>query len=166
MMSKTREEAVWKRVMAMSSEAPETQPPRPAQKPQQAKGLMPEQVMELLKDELADACTYQTLAAKARGEARRCLQRLSMEERQHYRKLEAVYYLMTGQRPCPDRPKAPCVACLNEELRKRYEEELAGAARYDRLAQTAGSFSTVFHCLSHAEERHAQVILNLLQMCL
>ena len=166
MMSKSREEAVWQRVMAMSAEAPEPRTAQRAQMAQSSQGLTEVQVMELLQGELADACTYQTLANRTRGEARRCLQQLAREERQHARKLETVYYVMTGRRPCPERPKSPCVACLNEELRKRYEEELAGAARYHKLADQAGSFAQTFHCLGLAEERHGGMILKLLEMCL
>lgn len=166
MMSKSREEAVWQRVMAMSAEAPEPRTVHRTQMAQPSQGLTEIRVMELLQGELADACTYQTLANRTRGEARRCLQQLAREERQHARKLETVYYVMTGQRPCPDRPKAPCVACLNEELRKRYEEEIEGAARYHKLAEQAGSFAQTFHGLGLEEERHGRTILKLLELCL
>lgn len=158
-MNCKREAEVWQRVMAASAECP-----MPA--PQMETGMTARQVMELLEGELSDACTYQTLAMRVRKDLRRCLMQLAQEERQHYRKLEAVYYLMTGQRPCPDRPKAPCVACLNEELRKRYGEEVAGAEKYHCLADKAGSFAAVFHCLGHEEERHSRRILEVLQQCL
>ena len=163
MMSKSREEAVWKRVMALSAEAPEL--PMPCQTGSDT-GLTQAQVLELLEGALADACTYQTLAGRARGNLRRTLLELSQAERRHSRKLEAVYYLMTGKRPCPDQPKAPCVACLNEELRRRYEAEVQGAARYHKLGEKAGSFAQTFHCLGLEEERHGQMILKLLEMCL
>ena len=160
MINHQREAEVWERVMAASAQCPvPAKPAVPAE-------LTAEQVMELLQQELMDACTYRVLAGRVRKELRRCLLQLAREEQLHYRKLEAVYYLMTGKRPCPDRPKAPCVACTNEELRKRYEEEVEGAAVYHGLTNCAGSFATVFHCLGHEEERHAQTILNLLQKCL
>lgn len=161
MMSKHREEAVWKRVMEASEEAPVCKPA-----PKRDSCLTPCQVMELLEQELMDACTYRTLAGRVKRDVRRCLLQLAEEERGHYRKLETVYYLMTGSRPCPDRPKVPCVACINEELRKRYGEEMEAAERYRCLAECAGSFAGVFHCLSRDEERHGQRILWLLQRCL
>ena len=158
MMSKTREDAVWKRVMALSAEAPEL-PERPC-----ANGTLTEaQVLELLMGELTDSCTYSVLARRAQGDLRRCLQELARQERQHARKLEAVYYLMTGRKPCPDRPKAPCVACLNEELRKRHGEEIKAAARYHALADKAGAFAQTFQCLALEEERHSRTILRLLE---
>lgn len=160
MMNQKREAEVWNRVMAASAESP----CMPKAKPQDC--LTAEQVMELLEAEQAAACTYRVLAARVKGEVRRQLQQLSREEQGHYRKLEAVYYLMTGRRPCPDRPKAPCVACTNEELRRRYEGEVEDARKYHCLAEKAGSFAQVFHSLGHDEERHSRVILHLLQMCL
>ena len=100
------------------------------------------------------------------GITRKHLLQLAREEQLHYRKLEAVYYLMTGNRPCPDRPKTPCIACTNEELRKRYQDEVKGAAHYHALAEKAGSFSSVLHCLGHDEARHSCAVLALLQRCL
>ena len=164
MMSKTREDAVWKRVMTMSAETPE--PMARSGREASWEGLRAVQVMELLVDERADACTYETLARRAQGTARRCLQQLAQEERRHSRKLETVYYLLTGERPCPDRPKAPCVACLNEELRRRYDAELTGCACYRKVAEHAGSFRCVFLELAAEEECHGRKIMDLLQQCL
>ena len=146
--------------MAASAQCPVlAKPAAPAE-------LTAEQVMELLQQELMDACTYRVLAGRVRKELRRCLLQLAREEQLHYRKLEAVYYLMTGNRPCPDRPKTPCIACTNEELRKRYQDEVKGAAHYHALAEKAGSFSSVLHCLGHDEARHSCAVLELLQRCL
>jgi rubrerythrin len=159
-MNQKREAEVWERVVAASAECP-----MPIKKAVPTE-LTARQVLELLQGELLDVCTYQTLAARVKKDARRCLWQLAQEERRHYRKLEAVYYLMTGQRPCPDRPKAPCMACTNEELRKRYKAEVEGAACYHAMAEKAGSFVSVFHCLGHEEDRHSRMILELLQRCL
>ena len=159
-MNQKREAEVWERVMAASAACP-----MPAKKTVPAE-LTAQQMMELLQGELLDACTYQTLGMRMKKHARQRLVQLAQEERRHYRKLEAVYYLMTGQRPCPDRPRTPCVACTNEELRKRYQEEVKGAEQYHALAEQTGSFASVFHCLGHDEERHSRMILELLQDCL
>ena len=159
-MNQKREADVWERVMAASAACP-----MPVKRETPA-GMTPQQVMDLLQGELTDACTYRTLAMRVKKHARQCLMQLAQEERRHYRKLEAVYYLMTGQRPCPDRPRTPCMACTNEELRKRYQEEVKGAEQYHALAEQAGSFASVFHCLGNEEERHSRMILELLQDCL
>lgn len=160
MMNPKREAEVWNRVMSASAEAP------CCSRPKEQMSLTCEQVMELLEEELADACTYRTLAMRVKRPVRQTLLQLAAEEQEHYRMLEAVYYIMTGRRPCPDRPKAPCVACTNEELRKRYADEVKGGALYHKLAECAGSFAPVFHCLGHGEDRHAKMVLCLLQKCL
>ena len=163
MMSKAREEAVWKRVMAMAAEAPE---PMPCHRPQPDRGLTEAQLLELLDRERMDACTYRTLAARTKGQVWRCLQQLALEEQQHGRKLETMYYLLTGRKPCPDRPKAPCVACFNEELRRRYEQERGAASQYRKLAEQESTFGHIFRHLALEEERHGEMILRLLEQCL
>lgn len=161
MMSKTREAEVWQRVMAASGEVPA---PKPA-----AGGLTPTKVLQVREDELRDAHTYRSLAGRAPRDVRQSLLRLSEEERQHARRLETVYYVMTGKRPAAWRPDGPVSSNggnLNEELRTRYREETAGAAEYRRLAEQADSFAPLFRELGDDEERHAGTILRLLQRTL
>ena len=160
MVDHKREEAVWKRVMELSQQAPD------CCKPKEHATLTAQQVMELLAAELQSACTYEALAGRVRGTARQKLLMLSYSERAHYARLETVYYLMTGKKPCPDRPKRPCIACTNEELRSRYMQEVKGAEQYCALAKKAGSFAHVFHELAAQEEDHAHTILLVLQQCL
>ena len=146
--------------MAAAAEAPDScDPPK-------APELTAAQMLELLEGTLHDGITYKTLAARAPKGVRQCLLQLAKEEQVQYRKLEAVYYLMTGVRPCPAKPAAPCVACLNEELRKRYLRETASAKPYDCMATKAGPYAGVFHCLAAAETRHAGTLLHLLERCL
>lgn len=160
MMDQKRETEVWKRVMEVSAQAPDC-----CKMPRQ-QSLTAEQVMELLVAELADSVVYEALACRVRADVRRSLLMLAQQERRHFEKLEAIYYLMTGKKPCPDRPKRPCIACVSEELRSRYHEEVKGAQTYHRLAEKAGSFEPVFHQLGHEEEHHAQTIVQVLQKCL
>ena len=156
MMSKTREAEVWQRVLATSGEAP-----KPA-----SGGLTPARVLQLQEDELRDAHTYRSLAGRAPRDIRQSLLRLSEEERQHARRLEAVYYVMTGKRPAAGRQDTPKAGNLHEDLRSRYREETAGAAEYRRLAEQADSFAPLFRELGDDEERHAGTILRLLQRTL
>ena len=159
MISNTREAEVWQRVLAASGEAP-----KPAYG-----SLTPARVLQLREDELRDAHTYRSLAGRAPRDIRQSLLRLSEEERQHARQLEAVSYVMTGKRPAAGRPDAPAVpngGNLNEDLRSRYREETAGAAEYRRLAEQADSFAPLFRELGDDEERHAGTILRLLQRTL
>lgn len=156
MISRTREAEVWQRVLAASGEAP-----KPAYG-----SLTPARVLQLREDELRDAHTYRSLAGRAPRDIRQSLLRLSEEERQHARRLEAVYYVMTGKRPAAGRQDTPKTGNLLEDLRSRYREETAGAAEYRRLAEQADSFAPLFRELGDDEERHAGTILRLLQQTL
>ena len=160
MIDHKREEAVWKRVMEVSAQAPE------CCKAKERSDLTAEQVRELLYKELEDAATYEALACRVRADVRRKLLDLARQERCHYARLAAVYYLMSGKKPCFDKPKHPCIACTNEELRSRYACEVEGGETYHRLAQKAGSFANVFHELGAEEEHHAHRVLCILQQCL
>jgi len=160
MIDRKREEAVWKRVMDLSAQAPA------CCKPKEHATLTAEQVMELLVKKLRDGCIYEALAMRVRSQTRQKLLQLALCERRHYAKLETVYYLMTGRKPCPDRPKSPCIACTNEELRSCYIEEADSAEQYHCLAEKAGSFASVFHQIAEEEAEHAQQVLCILQQCL
>ena len=160
MLDSKREQEVWQRVMDLSAQAPA------CCKMPKTDTVTAEQIMEKLMGELEDVMVYEALSCRVRGDARRCLLMLAAGERRHYEKLETVYYLMTGKKPCPDRPKRPCIACTNEELRERYIHEVKGAEKYKALAEKAGSFSKVLLELAHDEECHAQKVLGVLQACL
>lgn len=155
-MNSNREEAVWQRVLAASEEG----------SPRQSQTLTAAQVLELLEQTLLEQSTYRTLSARVGKGPRTLLRQLAREQAGQSRRLEAVYYLMTGTRPCPDRPKGPCVACTNEELRKAYDRAVEAAARCGGLAESAGSFAPVFRQLSRAASRRAGVLLRLLEQCL
>ena len=160
MVDQKREQEVWQRVMELSAQAPA-----------RCKMARPEtvtapEIMEKLVGELEDSKVYEALACRVRGDTRRYFLMLAAQERRHYDRLETVYYLMTGKKPCPDRPKRPCIACTNEALRERYIHENEGAAGYSALAKKGGSFAKVFLELAHDEEAHAQKVLDILQACL
>ena len=160
MIDHKREQEVWQRVMAASAEAPA------CCKQIGKQTVTTEQVMELLCKELADAVTYEALACRVRGQTRQSFLQLANWERQHAKKLSVVYYLMSGKKPCPDKPKTPCIACTNEELRERYIAETKGAELYCSLAEKAGTFAGVFRELACEEEKHAAIVLKLLQQSL
>ncbi|MBP3634822.1 MAG: hypothetical protein J6J43_09655 [Oscillospiraceae bacterium] len=160
MVSKAREAEVWSRVMAASAQAPESCNPKPRST------LTSAQVMELLEQELCDKVTCEALACRTHGAARQKLMFLARQEGEHYKKLEAIYYLLTGEKPCPDRPKQPCIACLSEELRRRWQQETKSAHTYHCLAEKTGDFASEFHVLGSEEEKHAQLLVQILQTCL
>lgn len=147
-----KEERVWNRVMATEechAQAPDC--------------LNEGKVLELIIDELRDCGTYRSLAKAMRGCDKGILMGLAEEEACHARKLSAVYFLMTGRKACPDRPKIPCITCINTSLRQRYQDELHGHAEYLRLSKCAGEFSCVMAELAKDELCHSQKILCLLK---
>ena len=122
----------------------------------------------LIARKLAKMADAQSLNdVKVKEEAR--LYRIATEKKEAQeiaKKLETVYYLMTGTKACPDRPKRPCIACTNEALRERYIHEGKGEESYKALAEKAGSFSKLLMELACDEEHHAQKLLGVLQTCL
>lgn len=159
MVSPKREAEVWERVMAVSAQAP-------ACCVKKTEELTAQQVMELLTAERCDSITYQVLAGRVRTQPRQKLLWLARQEQAHYARLETIYYLMTGKKPCPDKPKSPGIVRVDEALRSRYMEEIRGAERYRSLSEKAGSFGKVFCQLADEEERHADEVLKILQQCL
>ncbi len=67
--------------------------------------------------------------------------RLAESRRCDGKRLSALYFVMTGLKACPDRPKLPCVSCLNEALRQAYREERCTAELYSRYAANAGEYA-------------------------
>ena len=165
-MNPKQEQRVWSRVMGV-----QTACTRLAQRENQEGArdipvLDAESLMELYTAQLRAACTYRTLANMARGCVRQTLMRLTEEKRGHARRIEAMYYIQTGQKPCPDQPKTPCVSCLNEALRQAYREEQCAAELYRRYAKNAGDFACVLEQLAQEACRHAQMLLGALQVSL
>ena len=66
-----------------------------------------EAALALCTAQLGAACTYRTLAARARGCVRQSLARLAEGKCREARRLAAVYFMMTGTKPCPKRSAAP-----------------------------------------------------------
>ena len=128
-------------------------------------GLSAGELEELIRDELADARAYRTLARLLPRE-RECLLRMAHDEMLHAKRLETVFYLAEGRRFCPEKPARVCAACLTEELRGRWKEELDAAERYTALARRAAEFAPVFTEMAADEARHARTILRLLQKLL
>ena len=153
----TKVTRVWSRVMNQPEaiSAPEA--------PACGRRITPEQVAELMRQELDSAAVYRYLACRVRGGAKGLLQRLSEQERCHAKKLGAYYFLLTGKKYCPCRPAPVCVTCINETLRLLYEKELADAKKYRELSAFAAEQGCILQSLSRDECEHAQQIFCILQ---
>lgn len=143
MMSQTREEAVWKRVMEASVQAPEP-------------GVPAAQVLQLMEQARQSACTYRMLAAQLRCPTLRQLERGKSSQSQE---LAAVYYVMTGSRP-QRKPVKPQKG--RNGLRECYEVEHGMTVRYRELAGQEGPFSAVFSRMARDGERREALLLRLM----
>jgi len=151
-------EEVWSRVMAgqaggtgTAAAAADTQEQRAAK------------MLELMQDERDDAATYRYLARRVCGAEARALQAISDEEACHYRKLGAMYFLLTGKcaNLLPTQPE--CVSCQADALRGRFQAELNGSKAYEAVAQECTPMAQEFHALAADELRHSRIILSLLE---
>ncbi len=129
-------------------------------------GLSAEELRNLIRDEISDACAYRTLARLLPGRERDCLLRMAQDEARHAKRLETVFFLTEGRRFCPETPERLCAVCLTEALRERWKEELDAADRYTALAGRAAEFAPVFTGMAEDEARHARTVLRLLQKLL
>lgn len=145
---KTRE--IWKRVLS-------------EEEPMECRAMDSELLRKMIEIEKTDACIYRMLARRASGKNAECFKRMSREEAGHARKLEALFYLWTGERACVVSGKLPHFKCLAEALRIRHPMELTGAEKYREAAEQLPEFRDLFHRLADDESRHAEQILCMLQ---
>lgn len=134
-----------------------------AQKEKTCQGtLTGELLQKLIAQEWADCRTYHALAASAQGCTAAALRRISQQEADHARQLQAVYFILTGKqapRCCAARKKLCCNIAI---LRQRVGDEQEGAQTYHQIADQAGPYAMLFSCLARDEESHAAVLLRLL----
>ena len=119
--------------------------------------------LELYTAQLRAGVTYRCLASMARGNARPALLRLAEEKQCEARRLAAAYFVMTGVKACVERPKPPCVSCLNEALRQAYQEERCAAALYRRYAERSEEYSCLLENMAKRACESAQSLLCVLQ---
>ncbi len=150
-------DAVWRRVMKAGSYTPDA-PPVPAV-PGDAETLR-----AFMDDEYCDARVYAALSAKSRGSMRQTLQHIAADERYHYKKLKAKYYILTGKTYTPP-GSCPYVRSVAETLRLRYTAERQGAEAYaDAAAETySAELAALYKSLGAEEAQHAEQIGSLLE---
>lgn len=158
-MDSTMQKAVWARVMATGDEAQNC----PTPPPQCPACITAQELLALMQDEKNDCATYRYLSCKSCGAEAKALKELSQEEACHFKKLHALYYILTGQCVCLDPAKPACTACLAVSLRERYEAELAGARAYEEAAAKWPDMAAEFRCLAEDERAHSRKLVCLLQ---
>ena len=130
-----------------------------------AAGDMLEVIAGYIHNELEGQRSYRMFARCCSGQMARVLRELAVEEAAHARRLQAVYYLISG-RCCRPLLQGGCMQLGSrcEELRRRYHDESCDAINYLRSAEgtTDPCLQDVFHQLSREEFSHAQRLLQLL----
>ena len=158
-------DAVWQRILPNMDPYPEVR--KEAAKRAEAscgKKIGENDILRYIEDELQDRCCYMALSRKARTKAEmRCLAAIGAAEAGHAKKLEAVYFIMTGKHPCVSSPELPKICCFTDTLRQRYHEEKKAHQEYLQAAQKAEDerAKKLFECLAEEEAAHADIIWSL-----
>ncbi len=138
----TATRAVWNRVM-QQDRAPEAL-------------SLEESLREMIAGEHTDHVTY-LAAARCAGRHAATLRQIAMQEDCHGRRLQALYYLLTGECYAPE--VAPrCEGSLCETLRARFAVELEGAKRYRAAAERWPEHRRLFQELAAQEENHGRIL--------
>ena len=116
--------------------------------------LTAEAVLGLIQWEKDDCATYRYLARRACGCDATALLRMAEDAACHSRKLQAMYYLLTGKCTCPQPATPACAPCLTEALRERYDRAIAAAEAYRDAAKAWPAMSCEF--LSMAEDEYCR----------
>ena len=125
-------------------------------------------LLDLIEAERADHAAYRMLASGTRGQTRRLLMELAADEAKHMRRLSAHCFLRYGSWPQPASCALPRPACsgrkLWAQLREHYQDELAGANTYARLAAAEqGELRYLLEDLAKDELRHSRILLQILE---
>lgn len=134
--------AVWSRVM-QQDRAPEEL-------------SLEESLREMIAGEHTDHITY-LAAARCAGRHAAALRQIAMQEDCHGKRLQALYYLLTGECYAPEvAPK--CEGSFCETLRARFAVELEGAKRYRAAAERWPEHRCLFLELAAQEENHGRIL--------
>lgn len=154
-------DAVWQRILPNMDPYPEAR--KQAAKRTEAK-ITESDILRYIEDELRDRYCYMALSRKGRTKAEiRCLASIGAAEAAHAKKLEAVYFLMTGKNPCVSAPELPRICRFADTLRQRYFEEKKAHQEYLGAAQRTEDekVKELLECLAAEEADHANIIWSL-----
>ena len=90
--------------------------------------------------------------------------RIAREEAEHMTRLQAAYYLVTGDSYTPKKPE-PVETSLPEALRAMWLGENAAASAYRTAAETAENpaIAEMYRCLAEDEARHAMDLFTMIR---
>ena len=163
---------VWKRVTESPDDSEPITLPQKKTEPEPAAAVavkpeLPRYLEELMNDEASDESAYRVLANNMNSrQAAAALRSLSADEAMHLRRLQALYYLLTGDTytPMHEYPRCRQRATLSA-LRDRYWAESEGSRAYAEAAKTYSDTAArpVFASFSQDEARHARTIESLIE---
>lgn len=113
--------------------------------------LTAEAVLGLIQWEKDDCATYRYLARRACGCDAAALLRMAEDAACHSRRLQTMYYLLTGKCTCPQLATPACAPCLTEALRERYDRAIAAAEAYRDAAKSWPAMSCEFLAMAEDE---------------
>ena len=174
---------VWRRVMGRAEPAAATAgeadmsaegmssgaaPTAPAATPMAAEDtaangtLTAEAVLGLIQWEKDDCATYRYLARRACGCDASALLRMAEDAACHSRKLQTMYYLLTGKCICPQPATPACAPCLTEALRERYDRAIAAAEAYRDAAKAWPAMSCELLAMAEDESCRSRQLYSMI----
>lgn len=148
-------ESVWPRVTGSRSEAA-------AQRRAEADDAAV--LRRFMDGEASDAAYYTGLAQRCPDSSRQILISIAADEKEHLRRLQLEYFLMTGDTYVPSL-SCPMTGGLLALLRKAYVHELEGAASYLSAAGDTDKsrLMLLYPKLAKDESRHAEAVVGLIE---
>ena len=146
-------EEVWKRVTAAGPTAEEKAPKEAPSGPSSEE----ETLKRLIEDEIRDAAYYTFASRMFQGKARTMLLYHAADEKRHARRLQAEYFIRTGESYAPSCVCEPTADRMTS-LRAALLREQAGAAAYQSAAErtAAPELREVYLHNAADEQRHAR----------
>ena len=143
--------AVWNRVLGTEQNAQEGET-----------AVTAEELLAWMQVE-KDACArYRYLACKTCGRESVQLRRMAETELCHFRKLHAMYYLLTGSCVQLQAARAGCTTCVSESLRAAYQGERQAKRIYEQAAERWPAMADAFYTMAADEDCHSKQIRTMI----
>ena len=143
--------AVWNRVLGAEQDAQEGETVVTA-----------EEVLAWMQVE-KDACArYRYLSCKTCGQESAQLRKMAETELCHFRKLHAMYYLLTGHCVQVQAARAECTTCVSEALRAAYQGERQAKRLYEQAAERWPAMADEFYTMAADEDCHSKHIRSMI----
>ena len=157
---------VWRRVMPEDGRPPGSREKGHGAGPQRPVPSDGEAALEtMIRQEAAGAAFYRMLAGRCRrSRFARSFAAMAAEEEGHLRRLQACYFILTGDTAAPA-PGQPFAGPVLSALRTRYLGELAEAQAYQTAGRQTGDekLAYLFDQLSADENRHAGILKEIIE---